>query len=62
MDYAGSRTARGQSGGERGRGGEGEGGREWRANVARWHTVASAAQQIKDRRWIITSPLPGYRA
>lgn len=26
------------------------------ANVA--HTVASAAQQIKDRRWIITSPLP----
>lgn len=59
MDYAESRTARGQSGGERGRGG---GGREWRANVARWHTVASAAQQIKDRRWIITSPLPGYRA
>lgn len=43
-------------------GGEREGGREWRANVARWHTVASAAQQIKDRRWIITSPLPGYRA
>lgn len=59
MDYAESRTARGQSGGERGREG---GGREWRANVARWHTVASAAQQIKDRRWIITSPLPGYRA